>query len=119
MYSITEEFATWLEHLGYRAGTRPPKDAPDCPDEFVTIMRTGGAVRDMVDHPGIAIQTWAATAPRAEEMANNIRFELLTGELPYGVHHAAINSGPYPFFDEDTRSPRYQLVLDITSQLTN
>lgn len=118
MYSITEQLISWLENLGYRAGTRPPKDAPDCPMEFITVHRTGGGVQDLVDHPSYALQAWAQTAPRAEEMANDIRFEFLTGELPYGVHHVSINSGPYPFFDEDTRCPRYQLVLDITSQLT-
>ncbi|MBQ9020852.1 MAG: hypothetical protein IJ113_02395 [Eggerthellaceae bacterium] len=89
------------------------------PDEFVTIERTGGAVADMVDHPTIAVQTWAPTDARAEEMANAIRLELLSSSKPFGVHHVTVNSGPYPFWDEETRCPRYQLVLDITSQLDN
>ena len=117
-YSITEQVVSWLSGLGYRAMTRPPADAPDCPSEFVTVERTGGYAADLVDHPTMAVQTWARTEERAEEMANAIRMECLTGTLPRGVHRADVNSGPYAFWDEDTRSPRYQLVLDITSQIT-
>lgn len=118
MYSITEQMQIWLEARGYRTGTRPPYDGPDAPSEFLTIERTGGEVSDMVDHPAFVIQAWAPTEARAEEILLNIREALLTEARPVGVHHIAINSGPYPFFDEETRCPRYQLVLDITSQLT-
>lgn len=113
MYSITEEFVKWLHGLNYAASTYPPKNGA----EFVTVERTGGNVSDMVDHPTMAIQTWAATEPRAEEMANAIRNAALTGTRPDGVHGIAVNAGPYPFWDEDTRCPRYQLVLDVTCQL--
>lgn len=119
MYSITEHLVEWLTSLGYRAGTRPPKDSPESPREFVTVERVGGGIEDMVDHPSFAIQTWAATAPRAEEMGNEIRLASLTGQLPYGVHRMDVDSGPYPYWDEDTRCPRFQTVFDITSQLTN
>ena len=65
MYSITEQFVAWLNGLSFRASTWPPKDA----DEFVTVERTGGGVTDLVDHPLMAVQTWAATEDRAEAMA--------------------------------------------------
>lgn len=113
MYSITEQFVTWLTENGYAASTYPPKSG----DEFVTVERVGGNVVDMVDHPSITIQTWAQTAPRAEEMANNIRYLALTSTLPMGVHRIEVNSGPYAFWDEDTRLPRYQVVFDVTCQL--
>ena len=118
-YSITEQMVAWLSTLGYAAMTQPDADAPDSPREFVTVERTGGYVSDLVDHPTMAVQAWAQTEPRAEEIANEVRMACLTGSLPYGVHRIAVNSGPYAFWDEDTRCPRYQLVLDITSQLTD
>lgn len=115
MYSITEQFVTWLNGLGYHASTYPPKTG----DEFVTVERTGGAAVDMVDHPMMAVQTWAKTPTRAEEMANEIRLAAVTGVLPRGVHRIDVNSGPYSFYDEDTRLPRYQIAFDVTCQLTD
>lgn len=113
MYSVTEAFVTWLADLGFSASTYPPKTGM----EFVTVERTGGHVEDLVDHPSIAIQTWAATDARAEEMANAIRLEALTGARPEGVHRIDVNTGPYPFWDEYTKMPRYQVVLDCVAQL--
>lgn len=113
MYSITEEFVKWLHSLGFAASTYPPKTGT----EFVTVERTGGNVVDLVDHPSIAVQTWAATEPRAEEMANAIRNAALTSTLPVGVTRIDVNAGPYPFWDESTRLPRYQIVFNLTCQL--
>lgn len=111
-YSVTEAFVDWLSAGNYEASTYPPKDG----SEFVTIERTGGEVSDMVDHPQIAIQTWAQTATRAEEMANEIRLALYSSR-PSGVYSAFAES-LYPFYDEETRLPRYQLVLNCAAQLT-
>lgn len=113
MYSITEEFVNWLAGLGYAASTYPPADG----DEFVTVERTGGDVTDMVDHPTMAVQAWAQTEPRAEEMAVAIRNAALLSERPEGVTRIDVNAGPYPFWDESTRMPRYQVVFDVTCQL--
>lgn len=113
MYSITEQFVTWLSDNGYAASTYPPKTG----NEFVTVERTGGAVVDLVDYPEIAVQAWAVSEARAEEIAIAIRDALLIGSLPYGVHSCAVESGPYPFWDEDTGMPRYQLVLSCASYL--
>ena len=115
MYSVTEEFVTWLTAKGYSASTYPPKSG----DEFVIVERTGGGVIDLVDHPAIAIQTWAQTETRAEEMANEIRNLLFLDSLPYGVHHVSVDSGPYPFWDESTGLPRYQIAFDCVSYLTD
>jgi len=115
VYSITEQFVKWLSAKGYAASTYPPKTG----DEFVTVERTGGTVVDMVDHPSMAIQTWAETEARAEEMAIAIRDSLLLEGLPYGVHHVDVNSGPYPFWDDSTGKPRYQIALDCVSYLTD
>ena len=113
MYSITKQFLTWLTSQGYTVHTYPPKTG----NEFVTIERTGGYVENKIDHPEIAIQTWAQSEARAEEMALNIRNALLLGSLPDGVYRVDVNAGPYPFYDEDTRLPRYQIVFDCTTYL--
>jgi hypothetical protein len=116
MYSVTEKFVTWLVANGYEASTWPKADAPA---EFVTVERTGGGTSDLIDHPTVAIQTWAASETRAEEMAVEIRNKLMCESRPAGVTKVNVNSGPYPFWDEDTRCPRYQTVYDCTSILTD
>ena len=113
MYSVEQSFVAWLTAKGYAASTYPP----DRGSEFVTVERTGGRVADLIDHPTVAIQTWAQTAPRAEEMALSIRNALFYSR-PDGVANIAVD-GLYPFWDESTRLPRYQLVLDCTAQLTD
>lgn len=114
MYSVVSAFIQWLNSLGFDAHSYPPADS----QEFVTVERTGGGVVDMVDRPALAIQTWAQTETRAEDMANAIRLALLTDELPEGVHSVSINTGAYRFYDEETRLPRFQLYVDVVSQLT-
>jgi len=113
MYSVTEEFVKWLAGLNYAASTYPPASG----SQFVTVERTGGYVADLVDHPTIAIQTWAQTEAEAEQMALAIRNEALLSTVPAGVNRIGVNAGPYPFWDEETRLPRYQLVLDVTCNL--
>jgi len=115
MYSPTEQLIVWLTSHGYTASTYPRQDATP---PFVTVERTGGYVADLVDHPKMAVQTWAETEAEAEEMAIDIRDALLLGTLPYGYHSVQVNAGAYPFWDENTRYPRYQIVFDATTQLT-
>ena len=115
MYSVTQAVIEWLTTLGYSAHSYPTKTlAPP----FVTVERTGGYVEDLVDHPTIAVQTWAETEADAEQAAIEIRNEAAAGTLPDGVNRMAVNAGPYPFWDEETRFPKYQVVFDATCQLT-
>ena len=113
-YSIEEALVSWLSSLGYDAHANVPKDRPG---RFVTVERTGGEVADMVDHPSIAIQTWAQSAAEAEEDACAIRLAAISGPLPAGVHSMRVDSGPYKFYDEESMQPRYQTVYDATCQL--
>lgn len=115
MYSITEQFVTWLRGLGYASSTYPPKTG----SEFVTVERTGGYVSDLVDHPTVAVQAWAQSEARAEEIAIRIRDELLLSTRPLGVTAVSVNAGPYPFWDDSTRLPRYQTVFDVSCTLTD
>ena len=82
---------------------------------IVTVERTGGGVEDMVDRPQIAVQVWAATEAEAEALATSIRTELLTSSRPRGVISAFVDTGPYPFWDDSTGLPRYQIVFYCTS----
>lgn len=115
-YSVTEAFVSWLLSLGYDAHTRVPDHIPD---ELVTIERTGGYVADLVDHPEMAIQCWSTSDERAAALADGVRNALLLEARPRGVSAVAIESGPYQFYDETTRCPRYQLVVEATCQLTD
>ena len=116
VYSIEEAVRNWLVDMGYDAYVRVPKDRPS---RFVTVSREGGGVVDMVDHPTIAVQTWAQTQAEAEEDACAIRMVALVGELPVGVHSMRVDSGPYKFYDEDSMQPRYQIAFDVACQLVN
>lgn len=116
MYSVTEAFVSHLLQLGYDAYANVPADPPA---EFVTVERTGGSVTDLVDHPSLAIQCWAATDEAAERLANVVRAQIVCGARPFGVTRIDVNSGPYRFYDEYTRCPRYQMALDATCQLTD
>lgn len=113
-YSIEQSLVEWLEDLGYGAYANVPMDRPA---RFVTVERTGGEVADLVDHPTVAIQTWARSAAEAESDACDIRLAATTVALPDGVHSMRVNSGPYKFYDEESMQPRYQTVYDVTCQL--
>ena len=118
-YNILEETVAWLSTMGLRASTRPPKDAPESPSEFVTVELVGGDVRDLVDHPRLAIQCWGPNEYVASSMAEAVKVAALTGPLPRGVHRFEVDTRPYRFYDESTRCPRYQLVIDATCQLVD
>lgn len=115
VFSVTEAMVSWLSSMGLDAHTRVPSSRPD---EFVTVERTGGGVSDGIDRPMMAVQCWAPTDARAEALANAVRLALVATAPPAGVHSVRVNSGPYQFFDPETRMPRYQLVLDVACQLT-
>jgi len=124
-FSVTEALVSWLASMGYEAIMDAPSDAgegaaaSDMPDEFVTVERTGGGVRDMIDRPLVAVQCWALTGERAEALANEVRLRVLTERPPAGVHSVRLNAGPYKFNDEATRRPRWQMALDVACQLVN
>lgn len=114
-FSVTEALVGHIGGLGFRASTRVPADMPDT---FVTVERVGGGVADWIDHAAMAVQVWSRSDAQAEEAANSLRLALLAGDPPTGVYAIRVEAGPYQFYDEDTRRPRYQMVLDVTCQLS-
>lgn len=114
MYSATQALIEWLTQKGYNAYSYPPKAG----DSFITVERTGGSVSDLVDHPQFAVQAWAQTEADAEAACLNIRNALVIGDVPSGFYKVEPDS-MYPWYDDSTRLPRYQLVINCTTQLTN
>ena len=113
MYSATQSLIEWLTNKGYSAYSYPPKTG----NQFFTVERTGGNVSDLVDHPVFAVQAWAQTESDAETMCIEVRNALVQGDVPNGFAKVYQES-LYPWYDESTRLPRYQLVIDCTTQLT-
>lgn len=113
-FSVTGALVDWLAGMNYAASTRVPSGATGT---YVTVERAGGGPASWVDRPTIAVQVWAPTEDEAEGTANELRLRLLSERPPSGIHSVRVQAGPYPFFDDRTRCPRYQLVLDVAAQL--
>ena len=113
-FSVTQALVEHLRSMGYAASSRVPRKGPA---EFVTVERVGGGTTSMVDHPSMAVQTWADSDARAEEMGNALKVALIINPPPAGVHSIRVETGPYQFYDQDTGKARYQLVLNVTCQL--
>lgn len=117
-YSVTKALIDWLLKLGFDAHANVPGSIPSY--GTVTVERTGGYVADLVDHAEMAVQCWGETDLAAATLADDVRNYLLTrysSSRPVGTYAISVSAGPYRFYDESTRRPRYQLVLDVTCQL--
>lgn len=114
--NIEPVLISYFKGKGYDCKKRRPEPAPD---ELLTLQVTGASNYSVVVHkPLVALQVWAKTDKRAAELAEEIR-ELVIDEINgirsiSGVDAVSLN-GPYDFFDVETRTPRYQMVLDITT----
>ena len=114
VYSIEAALVAWLKAAGFEAAQLMQADRRGV---FVKVERDGGGVDDLIDRPSVAFQIWGDTMEEAMQAALSLRALLLTGTLPDGVSACFIDSGPYPFVDPETRRPRYQIVVDLASQL--
>lgn len=117
-YSVTKALIDWLLNLGFDAHANVPGSIPSY--GTVTVERTGGYVADLVDHAEMAVQCWGETDLAAATLADDVRNYLLarySSSRPVGTYAISVSAGPYRFYDEATRRPRYQLVLDVTCQL--
>ena len=97
-------------HVEVPVRTRVPVTRPV---EFVRVWRTGGAaVNRVLDRPIMTVQAWAASDPRASELAGRCRdviYGASTGmTLVRGVEEV---SGLYYDPDPDLNSPRYTFTF--------
>lgn len=115
-FSIEEALVGWLpDALGVPSYTEVPDPRPE---EFSTVERTGGTATVGIDSPTVAVQLWAGSKARAEELALDCRDMLLeraAGLIPQ-VRGVSITGGPYPFPDEDSRTHRYQISVALTTE---
>ena len=93
--------------------TRVPASRPT---EFVRAWRTGGAaVNRIIDRPIITVQAWAASDPRAAELAGQCRDIVYNASsqmlLVRGIEEV---SGLYYDPDPDTNNPRYTFTFQAT-----
>lgn len=114
-YSIEEELVSWLPgEVGVPCLGEVPEDPPD---EFLTVERTGGGCSPGIDRPEVAVQAWARTKARAGQLALAARDALaLRGATVPGVRSCTVNSGPYPFPDQDQRRSRYQIFVAMATR---
>ncbi|MFY9190180.1 MAG: hypothetical protein WAN89_02755 [Lawsonella sp.] len=89
------------------------------PPVFVTVQRTGGAMRDVVtDRARIAIQCWANNLPMAENMCFKAGAVLSqwaeSGETVEGVAVRFFKEVTAPLhFPDESGHPRFQIFVEL------
>ena len=117
VFSITEAIISFVGSLNIGDGcsTQVPYGSPG---RFQTVENLGGAIESKVCHTTVAVQCWAQAETDAEADANAVAYAVETSAPPSGVHSMHVSQTPYPWWDETTLCPRYQLLVDVTHQLT-
>lgn len=112
--NVEQALITLLNAKGRDAYADVPNPMPST--DFITVERTGGETRDMVDHPMLAVQCWSSTRKGAADMADAVRRDLisLTGTGGFG---AVTVQSIYNWPDPLTRRARYQITVDATAHV--
>lgn len=89
------------------------------PPELVQVRRVGGTqLRPVRDQPRVDVFAWAATDPRANELADTVRnaIHLLAGTQTLGpvVYRVDETMGPRQLDDPLTGSPRVWTTYSIS-----
>lgn len=115
-FSIEAALVAWLPGaVGAPCFAEVP---PERPGKFLTVERTGGSAAIGIDRPALAIQAWAGSKYDAQELALAARDAMLYRSVGIPqVRGCSINSGPYPFPDEDSGQHRYQLYVNMTTEI--
>lgn len=101
---------SWLESQGYPTFGVRPKNAPK---EYLTVERTGGAVRNGIDDAQFALGCWAETNAKAATLAADIEALLPDfADEPYATQ-CEVNSH-YRYPPGDGSGYRYQLTVDAS-----
>lgn len=97
---------------GAEVSATVPEPRPEC---LVTVERTGGAVGNQLDHPTLAVQSWAPTNLSASALSR--RVDALMRQAPdliagvFGVEANTVQRWP----DPEAGHPRYQGVYTLTT----
>jgi hypothetical protein len=112
MVDIEAAVIAWItSNFEFHAYDSPPEDRAFA---FATVERTGGPRENPgVDHPMVAIQTWATDKGTAYDMAAAIDSKMQDLKTVPGISGASRNSLYY--FPDSDKTPRYQIVADITT----
>lgn len=87
------------------------------PERLVTVQRTGGGISNQLDHPSLAVQSWAPTLMEASALAREV--DKLMRSAPYvlpdvfGVEATTVQE----WQDPDSKTPRYQGLYTLTTSL--
>lgn len=114
MYDVISALAKWLPgRVGVECRASRPNPAPD---ELVTVERTGGERGVGVDRPSLAVQCWSTSDAGAYTLALATAEAIAASwqDLPE-VCSATVGS-IYRFPDPDTRRPRYQIDVYMTTR---
>lgn len=88
------------------------------PPSFITLERTGGAIRANLDYPVIAIQCWAHSRLEASNLAYRTRSVVRGLAQDSGV--VAVNvGGVYNWPDPDSGHARYQLIVELVTYVND
>lgn len=105
-----------IAYLSRKLSVHVSADVPrDRPPKFVTVERTGGGSSDLLDHPTLAIQSWAASRALASALSHDV--DRAMRELPYNhpdVSQCSRESlADWP--DPDSKTARYQGTYTLTT----
>lgn len=106
-----------VDHLNEVGDVEAFMDVPaDRPGEFITVERVGGPEGRILGAPLLAVQVWAGARWRAAELAKTYSDIIRRMETLPWVGRVAISSVTN-FPDPDSRTARYQLTVELVTQL--
>ena len=84
----------------------------DMPEEFISIEKTGGGEDNYIYESVFAIQSWAQSMARADELNDIVKNEMRNIIVLDQISKCKLNTD-YNYPDKNTKRPRYQAVYEI------
>lgn len=87
------------------------------PERLITVERTGGGIENQLDHPTVAVQSWAPTFEEAEALATQV--DAAMRDMPFGDDSVfGVEATTFQrWADPDSGSPRYQGLYTLTTTI--
>lgn len=111
---IESKMISWLNARELSAEAMSSAPAGRSPHRCVTVERTGGPSDGFIDHPTVAVQSWAATKAEAEALALEVD-RVLVGGFADGVEIVSITRSGLAWFPTTKKEPRYQALYSIAA----